>query len=149
MWSKISAKVRITRVLRAKILCDTRVLQWRIKVQLLLHMYALSDMYALLLLAGTAERSIVFTRLRQCAHPTNTSQPSKRHLDRFSRFCTAHPLGSVCTPSNTWFVGNLGPQECAPNGISVSSAVFRQSTPGRRARMVQLCSPGAPMCTRS
>jgi len=70
-----------------------------------------------------------------------TSPQPKRHLNRFSRFCTAHctvslyfttgrpfPLkiapshGESGPPSNTWF---LGPTRVLnPNGIAIGSAVF-------------------------
>jgi len=64
-----------------------------------------------LVLDGTAENSITFTRLCRCVHPTNTW-----HLDCFSIFCNAHPMGAwtdhstvftrwhQCAPaSNMWF----------------------------------------------
>jgi len=41
---------------------------------------------------------VVFARLRQCAPPSNTSNPSpypKWHLDRFSRFCAAYGRRSL------------------------------------------------------
>jgi len=74
------------------------------------------------------------------AHPS--PQP-KRHLDRFSRFCTddrrmslyvAPPSKSLLspqnclfawgtwTPANTWFPGPTG--DLNPNGISIGAAVF-------------------------
>ena len=79
-------------------------------------------------------------RVHQCvllwAHLN--SQP-KRHLDRFSRFCTTHDTMSsgmsgqalphqncpfpwgMWTPSNTWFVALNRVHN--PNGISIGSAV--------------------------
>jgi len=48
------------------------------------------------------DRSIMFARWRQCAPPTNTcflgptpSPYPKRHLERFSRFCTTHGRESL------------------------------------------------------
>ena len=89
--------------------------------------------------------SIVFTRLCQCAsHQTHASlgPPSprpKRHLDRFSHFCTAHgreslyftvghpfplkiaPWG-ILIPSDTWF---LWPTRVRiQNSVSIGSVVF-------------------------
>ena len=68
------------------------------------------------------------------------SPQPKRHLDRFSRFCTDNrsvpilyngtpfspkklslPMG-IWTPSNTWFPG--ASRVLNPNGISIGSAVF-------------------------
>ena len=70
-----------------------------------------------------------------------------------SSCCTAYPLkpctwsvngvqqvASMCTPSNTWFVGSTG--VCRPEGISIDPAVFRHPTSGRRTRTVQSYSPG-------
>jgi len=87
------------------------------------------------------------TPLSICGLPSNMipwahrSPQPKRHLDRFSRFCTAHrrvslyfaigllfPLkivpshGGSGTPSNTWFPGPTRVRN--PNGISIGSAVF-------------------------
>ena len=96
--------------------------------------------------------SIVFARWRQCApqSPLNTcflgptSPYAKRHLDQFSRFCTAHGRRSLyftmghpfspqnchhgwdisTPPSNTWF---LGPTRLRiPNSISIVIAIFAQ-----------------------
>ena len=76
----------------------------------------------------------------------NASPWPKRHLDRFSRFCTARvrvslgmpgacpssskssfPVGTW-TPSNRpiWFLGPI--QAHNPNGISIGSGVFRVTT---------------------
>jgi len=77
---------------------------------------------------------------------THPSPKTKRHLDRFSRFCTAHGRGSLffttgrpfpsplklCLPirrsgppSNTWFFGPIRVHN--PNGISIGSAVLHGS----------------------
>ena len=78
----------------------------------------------------------------------HSSPDPKRHLDRFSHFCTAHrrvclylyfimaappsqnrPFSwGIWTPSNTWFPGPT--QVLNPNGISIGSAVFAQVTAG-------------------
>jgi len=87
-------------------------------------------------------------RMRRSGAPSNmvhlahVSPNPKRHLDRFSRFCTAQCRASLYftmgrpfplkiapshgfgpwTPSNTWF---LGPTRFLnQNGISIGSAVF-------------------------
>jgi len=94
--------------------------------------------------------SIAFASLRQCAHPSNmlplansSSQP-KRHLDRFSDFCTAHtakcpytlqwsapfPLkiaASHCgsgPPTNTQFLRPTWGH--SPKGILIGSAAFSE-----------------------
>jgi len=72
------------------------------------------------------------------AHP---SLHPKRHVDRFSRFCTAHrrvshyytmgryvppkcsfSLGRSGPTSNTWYLGST--RVINPNGVSIGSAVF-------------------------
>jgi len=91
--------------------------------------------------------SVVFARWRQCAPilymlPSAHPRPQpKQHLDRFSRFCTAHDRESLYFtkgrpfhlkiaplhwrsghPSNIWFLRLTRVHN--PNGISISSAVF-------------------------
>ena len=90
------------------------------------------------------------------------SQPSKWHLDRFSRCCTAHSLmqwmdrlmvglftswrqcaGTSLLPSNAWFViERIGvcPQPTTRHLNPFSC--FGQPAHGHRARTVQLYSPG-------
>jgi len=73
---------------------------------------------------------------------THHSLHPKRHVDRFSRFCTVHRrvshyitmgryvfpklplfLGGSGPPPNTWYLGPA--RVIKPNGISIGSAVFR------------------------
>jgi len=107
----------------------------------LLHMYALSDM----LLAGTAERSIVFTRLRQCAQPTNTSQPSKRHLDRFSRFALPIHWGQC---ARHLIHGSLGTwaHKSVPQTASRSVQLFLDNPPLASANEWFSCIPPERRC---
>jgi len=75
------------------------------------------------------------------AHP---SPQTKRQINRFSHFCTAHgrkslyfttggPFPKKCplswgiwTPSNSWFLGPFWAHN--PNSITIGSAVFAQVT---------------------
>jgi len=95
--------------------------------------------------------SMVFARLRQCAthliilYWAHSSPNPKRHLHRFSRFCTAHGRASlyftmdrpfplkiapshreIWTPSNAWFLRPIPAQ--SPNGILNGSIIFAQLT---------------------
>jgi len=88
--------------------------------------------------------SIVFAMQHQCAPNLTHASSGKRHLDRFSRFCTAHgrmflyftigpplppencPFMGIWVQSNTWF---LGPTRIYnPNGISIGLANFAELT---------------------
>jgi len=76
---------------------------------------------------------------------THTSPPPKRHLDRFNRFCTAHPCAQIADLSSiaaaNGFVrplpdlihGFLAPRVSNPNGISISyhGAIIRQGAAWR------------------
>jgi len=85
----------------------------------------------------------IWTPYNSCPWASPSPQP-KRHLDRFSRFCTddrgvslslyitmGHPfspsklllpIGGSGPPSNTWFSGPT--RVINPNGISIGAAVF-------------------------
>ena len=101
--------------------------------------YVLSDLYTVLPFSiGTAEGSTVFTRWRQCAHPTitlflkPTSQPSKQHLDQFCYFCTAHPLVKTPTGSGNLWGTCVSPSTwCTDHSIVYlqASKSMRKSTP--------------------
>jgi len=93
-------------------------------------------------------RSVVFTRLRQCApiyYMLSLAHPrphSKQRLDRFNHFCVAQgrrslyftmgrPFSHQVAPSlpmgesrSHLIHGSLGPPDSTPSGISIGSAVF-------------------------
>ena len=98
------------------------------------------------LLAGAAEGSVIFTRLRQCAYPTNTLflepawvSPVNSISISWAVFRTTHPLWpqighslifprwhQCCTPCSN---GLSGSQECVPKPHVDQFSCFLDSAP--------------------